>query len=187
MSEKMPMKIELGLFYAPAPMSEYYYSVIGDETKMVPESHAKYHHDDKFRALESDRDKYKSRTNELYEVLKNKQQHDEKQPERINQTLSELDEVVMRWSMWSGDIPPVNKDKVLPWLEKNYSTLIEVLSSGSSDKINALEAEVERLRGALENLVDMDDRDNRLDPDCVFTDKGREDAFKRARQALEGK
>lgn len=32
----MPNEIELGYFYAPAPMSEYYYSVIDKETKADP-------------------------------------------------------------------------------------------------------------------------------------------------------
>lgn len=50
--KKMPMEIDIGWFYAPAPMSEYFYSVIDADTKMTPESRAKYHHDDKFRALE---------------------------------------------------------------------------------------------------------------------------------------
>jgi HAMP domain-containing protein len=38
----MPEKIELGLFYAPAPMSEHFYSVIDDKTKMTPEAKANY-------------------------------------------------------------------------------------------------------------------------------------------------
>lgn len=36
MEDKLNDEIEVGLFYAPAPMSEYYISVITDETKLKP-------------------------------------------------------------------------------------------------------------------------------------------------------
>jgi hypothetical protein len=38
----MPEKITLGYFYAPAPMSEYYYSVVDKETKATPLNTATY-------------------------------------------------------------------------------------------------------------------------------------------------
>lgn len=44
---EMPDEIELGLFYAPAPMSEHFYSVIDRETKMTPVTSAKYVRADK--------------------------------------------------------------------------------------------------------------------------------------------
>lgn len=42
MSDEMPNEIELGYFYAPAPMSEHYYSVIDDDTKAEPKERARY-------------------------------------------------------------------------------------------------------------------------------------------------
>ena len=47
MNNEMPDEIELGLFYAPAPMSEHFYSVIDAETKMTPVASAKYVRADK--------------------------------------------------------------------------------------------------------------------------------------------
>jgi hypothetical protein len=38
----MPEEITLGDFYAPAPMSEQFYSVMDDKTKMQPRKQAKY-------------------------------------------------------------------------------------------------------------------------------------------------
>ena len=47
MNNEMPDDIELGLFYAPAPMSEHFYSVIDAETKMTPVISTKYVRADK--------------------------------------------------------------------------------------------------------------------------------------------
>lgn len=49
----MPDKLKMGFFYAPAPMSEYFFSVINSETKMEPKASATYIRSDLVRgALE---------------------------------------------------------------------------------------------------------------------------------------